>query len=443
MKSVAQGHSAVAALAGLVAALVLSSAAGAVPRPKFVVKTLSPLAGQVVKKKVKWEVSVVGGRPNRVEFAIDGVLKWTDLRAPYAFKGDRGYLDSATLAPGRHTLRATAFEGSGDSRKRNSLVSIVVQPPASGIYWGAYMEGKATYGSGYEAAPWDDNTWELFESHAGKRVSIVHWGTSLPPWQREFNVFLSTFRKVLARGDLSLVDMSSATVPLRDIAAGKYDGALTTWVRQAKAWGHPFFLRWDAEMNGSWNAWGTTPSNFNSAVDYVNAWQHFHDIATKVGATNISWVWCPNIDPFKTKTPYTQLYPGDAYVDWTCLDGYNFGGTDWMTFSQLFRPSYQEVLRLAPGKPIMIAEIGSAENGGSKAGWITDALAQLPSNFPRIQALVWFNVRIYQNGSWWSWQIESSGSAQTAFANGIARPHYRPGGGFGKLPILSKIAPPS
>ena len=36
----------------------------------------------------------------------------------------------------------------------------------------------------------------------------------------------------------------------------------------------------------------------------------------------------PNVDPNNKYTPYDQLYPGNAYVDWTCLDGYNKDGTN-------------------------------------------------------------------------------------------------------------------
>ncbi len=69
---------------------------------------------------------------------------------------------------------------------------------------------------------------------------------------------------------------------------------------------------------------------------------------------------------------------------------------------------------------------------------------QLPQNFPRIKALVWFNWRIYQQAlNWWPFQIESSSSAQTAFKNGSPPPTTQPGGGFGSLPLRSKIQPPS
>src|SRR5205085_10076204 len=128
--------------------------------------------------------------------------------------------------------------------------------------------------------------------------------------------------------------------------------------------------------------------------------------------------WVPNVDPYHKFTPYDQLYPGDAYVDWTGLDGFNWAGSDWMSFSQLYAISYGDLLELAPTKPILISQIGSGESGGSKAAWITDLLTQLPANFPQIKALVWFNWRIYEKNVWQEWPIESSEAAQAAFAAG-------------------------
>ena len=83
----------------------------------------------------------------------------------------------------------------------------------------------------------------------------------------------------------------------------------------------------------------------------------------------------------------------------------------------------------------MIGEIASAESGGSKAAWITDALSvQLPKNFPQVKAVLWFNWRIDEKGAWWPWEIESSTASQQAFATGISSPYYAAGGSFGSLP---------
>jgi beta-mannanase len=192
-------------------------------------------------------------------------------------------------------------------------------------------------------------------------------------------------------------------------------------------------------MNGPWEPYAPGV-NGNAPADYVSMWRHVHDLATQAGAGNITWVWCPNVDPNNKYTSYAQLYPGNAYVDWTCFDGYNKTGNE--SFSDIFSASYQKLLDLAPTKPIMIGETSSVEGGAGKAAWVTDALTQLPTSFPQIKAVVWFNWRIFEANRWWEWPIESSPSTQQAFRAGISSPYYVPGGTFGSLPLGSKIGPP-
>ena len=73
--------------------------------------------------------------------------------------------------------------------------------------------------------------------------------------------------------------------------------------------------------------------------------------------------------------------------------------------------------------------------------WIQNALAALPTRFPQIRALVWFNWKINESGSTWDWQIESSSSASSAFASGLASSYFQAGGSLGNLPLLSSIKP--
>jgi hypothetical protein len=344
------------------------------------------------------------------------------------------------------TLRSkvTASNSVGSASAQSVQTALVVgSGSGSSIYWGALMDGSTysyLYGGTWENPPWDANTWNRFESNAGKKVSIVHWNESAP-WTHDFAYFQNMYDLVQARGELNLVNMSSGSVPLRDIANGLYDSSIITWAQQAAGWGHPFFLRFDAEMNGDWEPY-SPGVNGNTTADFVNAWRHFHDLANQAGATNITWVWCVNRESSVT-FPLEQLYPGDAYVDWTGIDGFNKNTSIWSSFNSVFSPTYTHLLQLAPSKPIMLAEVGSQETGGSKSAWITDGLStQLPTYFPRVKAFVWFNWRFPTGGgTWGDFEIESSTSSQQAFRNGIASSYYAPGGVFGNLPLRSKINP--
>jgi beta-mannanase len=281
----------------------------------------------------------------------------------------------------------------------------------------------------------------LFERHAGKKVSLAHFGQPAP-WKAAFK--RAPFDLVTARGAIPYLSMSSDTVPLTSIADGSYDSSLNAWARAAKRYGKPFFFRWNWEMNATWFNWGAQ-ARANPAA-YVAAWKRFHGIVQAQGATNVTWVWCPSA-VYSASTPLTSLYPGRAYVDWTCVDGYNFGtipmkSDAWKSFYSVMKPTYDQLLALAPSKPILIGETASTEWGGSKAAWITDMLkTQLPTNFPKIRALAWFNWNIYENGGTYDWHIESSATAQSAFARGIALPNYATNT-YGKLPRLTKIPRP-
>ena len=273
-------------------------------------------------------------------------------------------------------------------------------------------------------------------------MAILHWGQ---PWRMNgSNQPFQTayFNNVRNRGSIPLLDWGSwdasggpiqPDFQLNQIYDGQYDGYIQQWANDAKAWGHPFFLRFDWEMNGTWQFPWSEQLNLNQPGDYIKAWRHVHDIFTAAGAKNVTWVWCPNISSSVTR-PFSALYPGDAYVDWTCFDGYN-KYTDWLSFNTVFTgsginwlsDSYQELLTVAPNKPIMIGETASLEagDGGSKkAGWIADALGvQIPKALPKIKAVVWFN---WDDNSpvLATLPIESSPASSAAFAAAIASDSY-------------------
>jgi hypothetical protein len=357
--------------------------------------------------------------------------------------------------PGLWLLGAAALLASvllvGDLIAGPSTASAAVT--GSPILWGTYISG----------APSNMKLIDTFEASMGKGESIVHWGQ---PWVHgsNFQTFQTKlFDAVRNRGSIPMVTWGSwdsgkginqANFKLATITSGKYDASIQAWATAARAWGHPFFLRFDNEMNGDWQFPWAEQVNGNRPGDFVNAWRHVHDIFTSVGATNATWVWCPNIAGTKT-TAMSELYPGDAYVDWTCLDGYNPAGSQgahWLSFSQVFnggglgghKDSYGEITSIAPGKPLMIGETASSEQGGSKADWITSALLnEIPNQFPGIQALVWNDWN--SGDSKRDWPIDTSDSSRQAFASAISSPLYT-GRDFSDLstspiPTASQIRP--
>ncbi len=209
----------------------------------------------------------------------------------------------------------------------------------------------------------------------------------------------------------------------RRIIEGDHDTYIRAFARQVRAWGKPLYLRFAWEMNGNWYAWGvnSVSNPQNTSADYVAMWRHVHGLFAAEGVTNVRWVWCPNVDNGDTAS-IASLYPGDAYVDYVGLDGYNWGTlqNQWRTFSQVFAASYAQVTTLTD-KPMMINEVGSHEAPGDKARWITSAfLAELPAQFPRVRVVIW-----YQENRETDWRYNSSPATFAAFREVAHSPLYR------------------
>lgn len=192
----------------------------------------------------------------------------------------------------------------------------------------------------------------------------------------------------------ALPSNNQPTYNLESIINGSHDLYINQWAMAAKAWGHPFFLRFAHEMNGDWYPWSEL-TNGNQPGQYVKAWRHVHDIFTKDGVTNVTWVWCPALDK-PGHTPLSELYPGNKYVDWTCMDAYNNSPTTWVDFYDTVEPTYKKILSLAPNKPMMIGENGSIENStnpGAKPNWLTQGYTKdIPYAFPKIYAVLYYDV---------------------------------------------------
>jgi len=201
---------------------------------------------------------------------------------------------------------------------------------------------------------------------------------------------------------------------LANIAQGKFDSYIREFAQELRNFAKPVFLRFAHEMNGNWYPWGGTV-NGNSALNYQEAWRHVHDIFQQEKATNVNWIWSPDANSYPEfkGNEIADYYPGDNYVDWIGIDGYNWGPTKqgkiWESFDSIFSKGYALVLQY--NKPIMLAEFASSEEGGDKASWIEETFFKtIPSKYPKIKAVVWFNINRET-----SWDIASSLSSVEKF----------------------------
>jgi hypothetical protein len=218
----------------------------------------------------------------------------------------------------------------------------------------------------------------------------------------------------IAAGRIPLVNWEPDGIDFETIVDGSRDATIKARAAGAKALKVPFFLDFAAEMNGD-EAWSG-----NDAKLYVDAYRHIHDLFVAAGATNVVWAWCPNVvDTDGTNAATLSYYPGDSYVDWTGVDGYNWGSGDWQSFQEVFQDIYP--LLAGKKKPILIGEMASSEIGGNKAAWINAIVPSLKSDFPLIKGVIWFDVEKERD-----WRISSSSATESAFRALAADPFFNP-----------------
>ncbi|NIJ03769.1 glycosyl hydrolase [Frigoribacterium faeni] len=290
-------------------------------------------------------------------------------------------------------------------------------------------------------------SWSEFDDVSTKVGAQPNMAGYFQGFDQEFNA--TAVNRSWAKGDLPFLTWESRPIAagndavvdpdyeLSKIIDGDFDAYLTRWADALVANGLPMAIRLDHEMNGNWYPWAEGV-NGNEKTEYVQMWQHVHDLFEARGANElVAWVWAPTrVEGVPTKNrslEYTaSLYPGDDYVDWVGMTGYlrnspetpqsgDFRGTFGKTLDQL---------RQITTKPIVLAEMGAAELGttgqAQKPRWIDslfDELA-LPEN-DDIVGFSWFNLTAttVSSGSYLTndWRIVSRRDSLEAFRTGIAR----------------------
>ena len=320
-----------------------------------------------------------------------------------------------------------------------------VEPPADGAYLGAYamfgeQEDTVTKArlDRYESLSGQKLAWVRFSNWWGRRkfptrqvrlvqsreaLPIFHWAP-WPTWDQ---------------------GKSHSRYKLRRIIAGKWDGFIKRWMRQAKKVGGDVFVEFGVEMNGNWfNDWdgvhngGGRRSGFGSPKKpdgperYAAAYRRIVKIARRVGADNITFGFHVNVPgiPDTSWNTFANYYPGDKYIDWVGMSIYGAQQCkwEWTTPKDLIGPAYKELKAMAPSKPIYIGEGGVAEcpKLGSKADWIHEFFRVIRTDFPDIKAVNYFHDRWENDDCTISnLRIDSSSAAKKAFRQEAANPYWR------------------
>jgi beta-mannanase len=256
------------------------------------------------------------------------------------------------------------------------------------------------YNASYQIAPFD--TWvgsklpivQLYDNFCGTWI----WDYPLPTWAQQSIPFITFQPEQPTCGSTTPSEFPTL------IAEGKYDDYLKQFLGNAKTFlsgpngiygdddDRRIYLRFAHEMNGNWYPWS------GNTTAYKLMWIHFWTLAQQAGINNtrMQWVWNVNWQDIPSTLPCEEYYPGNDYVDWVTIDGYNnakfFSWSSWMEPDQIFTPMVKRLVAMAPGKPLGIPEVGSSTSGytpADKSAWITSLYQFVLAN--DIRLVMWFN----------------------------------------------------
>jgi hypothetical protein len=285
----------------------------------------------------------------------------------------------------------------------------VAPPPSGKLYHGFYWGGVGTDEhdpTEHDLTPADVTR---YEQAVGKRAAWIYFSDN---WfeSRRFPVATCNWIRDLKKVPYirlmlrSNVDQrhSEKAFSLEKIINGAFDADLRTWAREAKDFGSPVLIEWGTEPNGDWFSWN---GKWNGGpregpARYIVAYRHIVDLMRAEGADNLQWVWHVNwLDqPERKWNAFENYFPGEEYCVWVALSAYGpttpitRDGTESFAFKM--RKTYPRLVKIAPGKPIIIAELGCDLHNRhvNAANWAEAALENLFSNrWPGIVGFCWWN----------------------------------------------------
>jgi hypothetical protein len=250
------------------------------------------------------------------------------------------------------------------------------------------------------------------EGKIGRKFAIDH---RFYDWRDEFPGWALKWDKQYGRTPL----VSWKAPDVRKINSGSQDSWIKHEATALHDYGRPVLLAWGWEMDLR------TELSRNPRA-FKHAWIHLHNLFKKQNATNVRWVWCPASSGFATGEAQ-RWYPGNAYVDWLCADGFNWGtatNDQWRSFQEVFSAFYSWAKHR--DKPLIIGETACMEGRRYwKARWITNARETMKKSMPRIKAFVYFHSKTTAfHGGLYDWRVTTSRSALKSFKRLAHDPYF-------------------
>jgi hypothetical protein len=264
------------------------------------------------------------------------------------------------------------------------------------------------------------------EQDIGRSLGIVSFFTGFGEMPS-----IADLRTVSAAGSIPMVSMHCNGLDSA-VAAGRYDAQLRSLALAYKSFGHPVLLRWFWEYNLTNSTahracLGTNPALWSTY--YIAAFRHIRSVFHAVGATNVSFVWCPSDAHFsKYNENVHAFFPGVAYVDWIGADLYDKPSRYAAPFQTEYGPFYSYWSNPAHGggRPLMVCETGSI--GDQQSLWLNEIRLSLEYSFPAVHGLVYGDANAI-----YDYRLQSGTAGMRVFTQMSHNPYFMPftaGDGF-------------
>ncbi len=251
---------------------------------------------------------------------------------------------------------------------------------------------------------------QKFEACIGRAVDIVrdfHGWTKEDVFPSRLEAYaLETGHAVLT--SLNPVMRQKRPATWRSIARGERNTTIDLWAKALKSATGDVYFTFNHEPEDDIDTHGT-PAQF------VAAWRYIKDRFTKLGVTNVKYVWTMMGYTWQASDRRPRDYwVGSSYTDYIGANGYNWGyckGTSgWRSMARMYDPVYEWGIK--KGKPMMATELGSAEDKswpGRKGGWF-NGMRKWLANHPKFVSVIYYNKRRECR-----WPIDSSQTALDAY----------------------------
>ena len=298
---------------------------------------------------------------------------------------------------------------------RRAAIAVAAIPFAAGA------QGQALLGVYYGDQGWKLDQVRAMEAWQGKRHAVVNLFTDWCSRTKTLdNLFNQQLPNIWANGNVPVISWepylcSAASTP-SDVevraARGDYDAYLRAWADRMVAFvsgpdrvlgttdDRRVYIRFAHEMNGNWYPWAAAVGG-NSAAHYILMWHRVRGIFWQRGldASTVQWIWAVNHEDVGA-VPAEDYYPGDEYVDWIGIDGYNWGTSQswssWIPPEAVFGPMLAR-LRVISAKPLALTETASSSSlrgkvdVAAKSQWITQLFGYATAATTGARMVVWFN----------------------------------------------------